>query len=223
MVTSMWRLRGVLALAIVLPLAGCGSSESGEAVTTNIVGGGDPTPARSGKTTPAERVNPTVRIDTSHGAFTVELDSQHAPITVDNFLSYVESGHYDQTIFHQVVEGYMALAGGFVANYTEKPALTPIRNEAHNGLSNKRGSIAMARQFDVIDSSTSQFFVNLGDNAALDHKSRTVEEYGFCVFGQVTDGLDVVEKIAKAPVHDLEGFESTPRQAVTIKSARRLR
>jgi cyclophilin family peptidyl-prolyl cis-trans isomerase len=115
------------------------------------------------------------------------------------------------------------LGGGFNSDYSEKPAQTPIRNEAHNGLSNKRGTIAMARQDDVIDSSTSQFFINVVDNTHLDHKSRTVEEYGYCVFGHVTEGLEVVEKIAKSPVHDLQGFEMTPQQAVTIKSARRVR
>ncbi len=153
----------------------------------------------------------------------MELDPQHAPLSVQNFLSYVESGHYDKTIFHQVVDGYIALGGGFTAELLEKPVQTPIRNEAHNGLTNKRGTIAMARQFDVIDSSTCQFFINLGDNTALDHKGRTVEEYGYCVFGHVSEGLDVVEKIGKTPVRDLEGFEATPQQAVVIKTARRVR
>jgi peptidyl-prolyl cis-trans isomerase B (cyclophilin B) len=224
MVRSLWRLQAVLGLALLLPLAGCGSGESGDAVTTSIPGGeGDATAAVSGKAAPVEKATPAVRIETSQGAFTVELDLEHAPISVDNFLSYVEAGHYDQTIFHQVVDGYIALGGGFNTDYSEKLVQPAIRNEAHNGLTNKRGTIAMARQFDVIDSSTSQFFINLGDNTALDHKSRTVEEYGYCVFGHVTEGLDVVEKIAKTPVHDLEGFEMTPKQAVVIKTVRRLR
>jgi cyclophilin family peptidyl-prolyl cis-trans isomerase len=217
------RLAALWALTLVLPLAGCGSSD-GENVTTSIPGGsGDASQAVAGKGVPAERADPVVRFETTQGPFTVELDPDHAPLTVENFLAYVESGHYDQTIFHQVVDGYIALAGGFTPDYSEKPAQTPIRNEAHNGLSNKRGTIAMARQFDVIDSSTCQFFINLGDNSALDHKSRTGEEYGYCVFGRVTEGLEVVEKIAKSPVHDLEGFEMTPSQAVVIKSARRVR
>jgi cyclophilin family peptidyl-prolyl cis-trans isomerase len=218
----MWRLRAFLALALLLPLAGCGSSDSGEGVTNSIPGGGGDATAAVDKG-PVERATPAVRIETSQGAFTVELDIDHAPLTVENFLSYVASGHYDQTIFHQVVDGYIALGGGFTADYSEKPSQTPIRNEAHNGVPNKRGTIAMARQFDVIDSSTSQFFINLGDNAGLDHKGRTGEDYGYCVFGHVTDGLDVVEKISKTPVHDLEGFEMTPRQAVVIKTVRRLR
>lgn len=224
MVRSLRHVRALLALAILLPLAGCGSSDSGEAVTTSIPGGSsEAAPASAGKPAPVEHSNPTVRFETNQGAFTVELDPQHAPLTVDNFLTYVDGGHYDQTIFHQVVDGYIALGGGYSQDYSEKPAHTPIRNEAHNGLSNKRGTIAMARQFDVIDSSTSQFFINLGDNTALDHKSRTVEEYGYCVFGHVTEGMDIVEKIGKAPVHDVQGFEMTPRQAVVIKSARRVR
>jgi cyclophilin family peptidyl-prolyl cis-trans isomerase len=224
MVRSSLRLGAVLGWALLLPLAGCGSSESSGTPVTNSISGGSEEASASGGKAPAERVNPAVRIETNQGAFTVELDPQHAPLTVENFLSYVESGHYDQTIFHQVVDGYMVLGGGFSANLLEKPAQTAIRNEAHNGLSNKRGTIAMARQLDVIDSSTCQFFINLGDNGnVLDHKSRTVEEYGYCVFGHVAEGLDVVEKIGKTPVRNTEEFQDTPVQAVVIKSARRVR
>jgi cyclophilin family peptidyl-prolyl cis-trans isomerase len=117
----------------------------------------------------------------------------------------------------------MVLGGGFTADLLEKPGLTPVRNEAHNGLSNKRGTIAMARQFDTIDSSTCQFFINLSDNTALDHKSRTVEDYGYCVFGRVIEGMEVVDRIGKMPVHDKSGFEMTPSQPVVIKSAKRIR
>lgn len=224
MARSFRRLPYFLIVMLPLGLAGCGSSESGETVTASIGGGDGSSPASGGQAdAPAEPVDPVVRIETNLGAFTVTLDPEHAPLTVENFLSYVESGHYDQTIFHQVVDGYIVLGGGFTADLVEKPAQTPIRNEAHNGLSNKRGTIAMARQFDVIDSSTCQFFINLGDNTALDHKSRSVEEYGYCVFGQVTEGMEVVDKIAKAPVHDVPGFEMTPQQAVVVKSARRIR
>lgn len=225
MVRSFLCSAALLAL-VILPSAGCGSKDGdGAAVTNNIAGGeGGTTQASSGKKgAPAERVDPAVRFETTMGAFTVKLDQQHAPITVENFLNYVESGHYDQTLFHQVVEGYMVLGGGFNTDLSEKPAQTAIRNEAHNGLSNKRGTIAMARQFDVIDSSTCQFFINLGDNSALDHKSREVEDYGYCVFGQVTEGLDVVEKIGKAQVQNIQGFEMTPAQPIVIKTARRVR
>jgi cyclophilin family peptidyl-prolyl cis-trans isomerase len=210
------------AWALWLPLTGCGSSENAGTPVTTSIGGGE-TAAPQSKA-PAERVNPAVRFETTQGAFTVELDQQHAPLTVENFLSYVESGHYNQTIFHQVVDGYIVLGGGFTAEYLEKPAQTTIRNEAHNGLSNKRGTIAMARQAEVIDSSTCQFFINLGENASvLDHKGRTAEDYGYCVFGHVAEGLDVVERIGKTPVRDVQDFVSTPTQAVVIKSARRVR
>ena len=215
-----------LALMMVLSLAGCGgSSESNEPEVTASINGGDAT----SESTPLpygvapERVQPRVKLETSLGAITVELDAEKAPLTVENFLTYVDNGHYDQTVFHQVVEGYMILGGGMTPEMSEKPVMTPIRNEAHNGLSNRRGSIAMARQFDAIDSSTSQFFINLADNTALDHKSRTAEEYGYCVFGQVIEGMDVVDRISKVQVTNSGGFEMLPSQAVVIKSVKRLR
>lgn len=213
-------------LALILTSTGCGSKEGDGAAVTNSIPGGsaDASPTSSGKgSAPAERVDPTVRFETTMGSFTVKLDQQHAPLTVENFLNYVETGHYDQTLFHQVVEGYMILGGGFNTDYSEKPTQTAVRNEAHNGLSNKRGTIAMARQSDVIDSSTCQFFINLSDNTDLDHKSREVAEYGYCVFGQVTEGLDVIEKIGKTQVRNVQDFEMTPSQAVIIKTARRVR
>lgn len=222
MVRSTLRLGACLAIALSLPLVGCSSSESGGTTPTTSISGGPAEATTSTTKAPAERVHPAVRFETTMGAFTVELDQQHAPLTVENFLSYVESGHYNQSIFHQIVDGYIVLAGGYSAELLEKPTQTAIRNEAHNGLSNKRGTIAMARRSDVIDSSTCQFFINLADNTALDHKSRTVEEYGYCVFGHVTEGLDVVEKIGKVPVRDVDGFQMLPTQTVVIKSARRV-
>jgi peptidyl-prolyl cis-trans isomerase B (cyclophilin B) len=226
MVELRWHLGAWLALAMILPLAGCGgSSESTEPEVTASIDGGQPAAEAAPLPYGAvpERIHPRVKLETSLGPITVELDPDKAPLTVENFLSYVENGHYDQTIFHQVVEGYMILGGGFTAQMSEKPVMTPIRNEAHNGVSNRRGTIAMARQFDAIDSSTSQFFINLADNTALDHKSRTAEEYGYCVFGQVVEGMDVVDRISKVQVTSASGFEMTPTQAVTIKSATRLR
>jgi peptidyl-prolyl cis-trans isomerase B (cyclophilin B) len=212
---------------MLLPLTGCGgSSESTDVEVTASINGGDAGSASQEAplpygTTP-EKVRPRVRLETTAGNITLELDAEQAPLTVENFLAYVESGHYDQTIFHQVVEGYMILGGGMTSEMSEKPVMTPIRNEAHNGLSNRRGSIAMARQFDAIDSSTAQFFINLADNTALDHKSRTAEEYGYCVFGQVVEGLDVVDRISKVQVTNSGGFEMLPAQAVVIRSAKRL-
>ena len=213
-------------LLSALLAVGCGSSDPAEPEVTASIGGGgssEPgTPASSGLATPVEKHQPTVVLETSLGSITVELDTEKAPLTVENFLAYVESGHYDETIFHQAVEGYMILGGGFTSELSEKPVQTAVRNEAHNGLTNRRGTIAMARQFDTIDSSTSQFFINLADNTALDHKGRTVEEYGYCVFGRVTAGMDVVDKIGKTAVRDVEDFPLTPVQPVVIKTVRRL-
>ncbi|MGA2032559.1 MAG: peptidylprolyl isomerase [Thermoguttaceae bacterium] len=170
-------------------------------------------------------MHPVVAIETSLGSFSVRLDAEKAPVTVENFLSYVASNFYDQTIFHQVLTGYpkLALGGAFTPDAMEKKARTPIYNEAHNGLKNRRGTIAMARLPDDVNSATSAFYVNLADNQVLDHKDRTVDGYGYCVFGEVVEGLDVVERIAQVPVRDTEKLEHVPVQAVLIKSTHRIR
>jgi cyclophilin family peptidyl-prolyl cis-trans isomerase len=156
------------------------------------------------------------------GTITVVLEPEKAPLTVRNFLSYVDDGHYDGTIFHQVVDGYIVLGGGFTPQFEERPALEAVRNEAHNGLLNRRGTIAMARQADAIDSSTCQFFINLADNPELDHKDRDPPEaYGYCVFGRVTEGMEVLDKIGKVQVQDREGFQMAPVQPVAIRSIKR--
>ncbi|MBX7167050.1 MAG: peptidylprolyl isomerase [Pirellulales bacterium] len=165
---------------------------------------------------------PRVKIATNLGDFVVELDSEHVPLTVENFLQYVDEGHYDGTIFHQVVEGYIALAGAYTPELAEKPSRTPIRNEAHNGGKNVRGTIAMARDLSSIDSSTCQFFVNLHDNAGLDHRSRTAEGYGYCTFGSVIEGLDVLDRIAKVETRTTDQFELIPVEPVVIRSIRRV-
>src|SRR5207244_12564963 len=133
---------------------------------------------------------PIRQIDTSLGAITVRLDGIRAPGTVRNFLNYVNEGLYDNTLVHYVDAGKMIVAGGYAADRTPKPARTPIRNEAHNGLKNVRGTIAMARDAALIDSATTQFFVNLADAPQRDHTGDTAATYGYCVFGKVTDGLD---------------------------------
>ena len=131
-------------------------------------------------------------IETSMGSITVELDDAKAPITVKNFLDYAASGHYDGTIFHRVIDGFMIQGGGFTKAMDQKPTKDPIKNEAANGLTNKRGTIAMARTM-VVDSATSQFFINLVDNDFLDFSSPTPQGFGYAVFGKVTDGMDVVD------------------------------
>lgn len=141
---------------------------------------------------------PQVRLKTNLGDVVLKLDAAKAPVTVENFLTYVKEGHYDDTIFHRVIPNFMAQGGGYTEDFKQKPAHKPIQNEANNGLKNKRGSIAMARTPDP-HSATSQFFINFVDNAFLDYKSPTPQGWGYAVFGEVTEGMDVVDKMAKIP------------------------
>jgi cyclophilin family peptidyl-prolyl cis-trans isomerase len=166
---------------------------------------------------------PTVVLKTSMGDLTIKLDPQTAPRTVNNFLNYVESGFYNQTIFHQVDSGYVALGGAYTADLAERPGRYPIPNEADNGRKNLRGTVAMARQIDDIDSSTCQFFINLSDNPHLDHRGDSPQEYGFCVFGEVTEGMDILEKISAVEVADKDDFKKLPVETVLIESAYRVR
>ena len=169
--------------------------------------------------------HPIYEFETSQGRFLVRLDAEKAPLTVDNFRNYVARGHYDLTIFHQVLKGSLqiVLGGGYTADLKEKATLTPIRNEAHNGLKNHRGTIAMARRPNDEDSASGQFFINIADNDALNFKSRTPEGYGYCVFGEVTEGMDVLDRIAKSPVHNVDKFKDLPVETVVIKSVRQVK
>jgi peptidyl-prolyl cis-trans isomerase A (cyclophilin A) len=164
--------------------------------------------------------NPQVILETSLGSITLELDPQQAPITVANFLGYVDSGFYDGTIFHRVIPGFMIQGGGFDEAMDEKKTGPSIKNEAGNGLSNRRGTIAMART-SVVDSATSQFFINSVDNFFLDHRNESTDGYGYCVFGHVIEGLEVVDRIAKVPTGNLGYFQDVPQEPVIILSARR--
>ncbi len=177
-----------------------------------------PTP----KATP-DMDHPVVEIDTSKGKITVELDRKHAVNTVDNFLSYVGAGFYDQTIIHQVFKDQAIMAGGYDTNMVAKPARTPIFNEAANGLKNVRGTIAMSRWPDTIDSAKSQFFINVADNKALDYKDRTPQGYGYCVFGKVTKGMDVVDAINAVELRDTTTLDRTPAEKIIVTTIRRIR
>lgn len=159
-----------------------------------------------------------IRFETSHGAFTVELFPKEAPVTVENFLKYVDDGFFDGTIFHRIVPGFVIQGGGLDAQFRNKRTREPIRNEAKNGLKNKRGSLSMARTSDI-NSATSQFFVNLKDNGFLDHGPR---DFGYAVFGRVTDGMDVIDKIAALGTGTRKGYQDAPLEDVVIVSARRL-
>lgn len=157
-----------------------------------------------------------VMMDTSLGTITLELDDEKAPITVKNFVDYVKSAHYDGTIFHRVIDGFMIQGGGFTRDMNQKETKSPIRNEAMNGLKNKRGTIAMARTM-VVDSATSQFFINLVDNDFLDFSSPTPQGFGYAVFGKVTDGMSVVDKIAKVRTGFSGPHQNVPVDPVVIK------
>ena len=159
-----------------------------------------------------------IRFETSHGGFTVELYLKEAPVTVENFLKYVDDGFFDGTIFHRIVPGFVIQGGGLTADFANKKTRAPIRNEAGNGLKNTRGSLSMARTSDI-NSATSQFFVNLKDNAFLDHGPR---DYGYAVFGRVTVGLEAIDKIAGVATGTRKGYQDAPLEDVVIVSARRL-
>ena len=161
--------------------------------------------------------NPVVVIETSLGNITAELDQANAPLSVANFLEYVESGHYSGTVFHRVIKTFMIQGGGFTADMQQKSVNPPVKNEARNGLLNDKYTLAMART-NVVDSATSQFFINTADNAALNNRGITPGEYGYAVFGRVTEGTDVVDKIADEEVGNRGPYQNVPTTAVDILS-----
>jgi len=164
--------------------------------------------------------NPVVLLETSSGDILVELFPDKAPKTVENFLQYVDSGFYSNTIFHRVISGFMIQGGGLDARMNEKPTQAPIPNEASNGLKNDRGTIAMARTMDP-HSATAQFFINLVDNDFLNHRAPSGDGWGYCVFGRVTDGMDVVDKIAKVKTKSVNMYDDVPADMVLITGASR--
>ena len=155
-------------------------------------------------------------IETNVGNIELELDEKKAPLTVRNFADYAKSNHYNDTIFHRVINGFMIQGGGFTADMNQKPTKAPIRNEAMNGLKNDRGTIAMARTM-VVDSATSQFFINLVDNGFLDFRNPTPQGFGYAVFGKVVKGMEVVDNIAKVPTGSRGMHQDVPVEPVVIK------
>lgn len=225
--------RESLALLVCLALSACNHStdtaadadpanSSLSAADSKATAGDSETADSTVLKEPSREYYPTVVLKTSVGDVTLKLDAKRAPRTVNNFLHYVQSGHYNQTIFHQVEAGYVVLGGSFTPDLTEKGARYPIPNEANNDLKNVRGAIAMARSPDEIDSATCQFFINLADNPNLDHVGDAPEEYGFCVFGEVIKGMDVIDKIGKMEVQNTEQFEKLPVETVLLETARRV-
>jgi len=163
---------------------------------------------------------PRVVLETNHGNIILELYPDKAPQSVGNFLAYVDEGYYSGTIFHRVIDGFMIQGGGFTDDMTQKSTKNGVPNEADNGLKNSRGTVAMARTTEP-HSATSQFFINLVDNAPLDHTDKTPRGWGYTVFGKVVEGMDVVDAIAKAPTGTVGPFRDVPSETVVIVSAQR--
>lgn len=159
---------------------------------------------------------PIVHMQTSMGLIKIELDTENAPISSENFLSYIRDGYYEQTIFHRVIPNFMVQGGGFTPEMKQKKTKAEIKNEADNGLKNDRGTLAMART-QVVDSATSQFFINLVDNDFLNHQSKTPNGYGYAVFAKVTEGMDIVDAIAKVNTGNHGHHQDVPTEAVIIE------
>ena len=159
-----------------------------------------------------------VRFEITHGAIVLSLDAEKAPRTVENFVQYVRDGFYDDTLFHRVIDGFMVQGGGFAAGMQQKRTRAPIPNEADNGLRNQRGAIAMARTPDP-HSATAQFFINVADNVFLDFKAKTDAGWGYCVFGRVTEGMDVVDRIKGVATTSRAGHRDVPAEDVVIVRA----
>ena len=159
-----------------------------------------------------------IKLTTNHGVIALELNAEKAPKTVANFLAYVEAGHYDNTVFHRVIKNFMIQGGGFEPNMNQKPCKAPVENEAANGLKNKRGTIAMARTNDP-HSATAQFFINTVDNAFLDFKAPSGQGWGYCVFGEVVEGMDVVDKIRAVRTGNSGFHQDVPVDDVIIEKA----
>lgn len=162
--------------------------------------------------------NPKVRIETSAGDIVIELDAEKAPISTENFLGYVNDGFYTDTIFHRVIKDFMVQGGGMNSDLSPKPTKEPIKNEADNGLSNDRGTVAMART-QIVDSATAQFFINTVDNSFLNHQAPTPQGYGYAVFGKVVEGMDVVDAIREVKTGNHNMHQDVPLEAITIKAA----
>jgi peptidyl-prolyl cis-trans isomerase A (cyclophilin A) len=201
---------GAVAIAFASPAHAGGNSNVKEA---NV----KPTKEASKK---MEAKNPVVVMETSLGTIEIELFADKAPISTENFLKYTDKGFYNGTIFHRVISNFMIQGGGFTPDMSQKETMAPIKNEATNGLKNDRGTIAMARTM-IVDSATAQFFINVKDNDFLNNRGTDMQSYGYAVFGKVTSGMDVVDKIKAVPTGIKAGMQDVPETAVVIKSVKR--
>jgi cyclophilin family peptidyl-prolyl cis-trans isomerase len=205
-------------------MAGCNRSSSKPEATDSAKPATAVAATASATPKSVDLEKPVIQIETSAGSITVQLDGTQSRGTVRNFLNYVNEGFYENTLVHYVDPGKMVVAGGYSSDRKSKPGRTPIRNEAHNGVKNVRGTIAMARDASLIDSATTQFFINLADAPQRDHTGDTPANYGYCVFGEVTEGLEVAEKISQSPTTDQGGdLAQTPNPPIVIKSIRVVR
>lgn len=159
-----------------------------------------------------------IKLHTNHGEITIDLNNEKAPITTQNFIDYVNSGHFDNTIFHRVINDFMIQGGGFESGMSQKETRATIQNEAANGLKNDAYTVAMARTSDV-HSASSQFFINVADNGFLNYTSPTTEGFGYCVFGKIVKGKDVVDKIKKVETGNISGHQNVPLDDVIIQKA----
>ena len=209
--TEFGRSRVTSVILLMLAAAGLGATQGKPADKTRVQVPGLQAPAP----TPAPG-NPVVVITTSLGEITLELFKDRAPVSVENFLQYAKEGFYEGTIFHRVKPGYVIQAGGYTAEMVERSTRPPILNEATNGLRNTRGTVAMARTR-ALRSATSQFYINLVNNASLDHRSYSPEDFGYAVFGRVLSGMDVVDKIAATPTGMSGDHEDVPKTPIVIE------
>ncbi len=225
-IKSLWnrfiKLPSLAVCVLALLLAGCGGGESGS-VLMGTGGAGAPGDLAAAADPALEDAQAVllVQLDTNMGAIAIELDAEKAPLTVENFLDYMESGHYDNTVFHRVIDGFMIQGGGFDTDLVQKPTLDPVANEADNGLKNERYTIAMARTSDP-QSATSQFFINVADNTFLDYRAPTMAGWGYTVFGRVVSGKAIVDQIAATRTGAAGRFaKDVPLQSVIINSITR--
>jgi peptidyl-prolyl cis-trans isomerase B (cyclophilin B) len=215
------RLRAPLAMSLCLCLSFCTKNKSNTEPSASEKSSSEKSAPSASKESPASPLpdNPVVELSTTMGKIKLQLDSKKAPKTVANFLGYVRKGHYNGTIFHRVIEGFMIQGGGFDTSMSEKPTDPPIQNEADNGLSNRRGTVAMARTPDP-NSASAQFFINVADNTNLDHREKSQMGWGYCVFGEVIEGMDVVEKIKAVPTTNKGPMQNVPVTDVVINEAK---
>ena len=210
-------------------LVGCGQSDSGNTPTAasnsddkvSVVPGNPVVASRPVKAMDSKF--PEVVLETTLGPITLKLNAEKAPLTVGNFLNYVDRGHYNGTIVHEVHKNFIALLGGYTDNLKERTGDFPIRNEAANGLENKRYTVAMARLPNSIDSATTHFFINLSDNKNLDHSGKDAEKFGFCVFGEVIAGREIVDQLNTIATSSKQDFPAIPTATIALKNAKRIK